>query len=117
MFPNKLYFRSKPFPVNIQKKYWNYPKSKIPLLWLIRGVGTKVSDIQHQLTWTKFNKRGGENSFLGENYCVTSNGFCVIWTQADVGGRRVLDKVRRLALNLRLHFVWKTCDSLHVYTF
>lgn len=84
MFPNKLYFRSKPFPVNIQKKYWNYPKSKIPLLWLIRGVSTKVSDIQHQLTSTKFNKRGGENSFLGENYCVTSNGFFVIWTQADV---------------------------------
>lgn len=48
-----------------QKKYWNYPKSKIPLLWLIRGVSTKVSDVQHQLTSTKFNKRGGENSFFG----------------------------------------------------
>lgn len=102
MFPNKLYFRSKPFPVNIQKKYWNYPKSKIPLLWLIRGVSTKVSDIQHQLTSTKFNKRGGENSFFGRELLRDKQWFL---RDLDPGGRRVRDKVRRLALNLRLHFV------------
>ena len=82
------------------KKYWNYTKSKIPLLWLIRGVSTTVSDIQHRLTSTKISKRGGENRFFFERERERERellrdkgkGLCVIWTQADVGfGTRLKD--------------------------